>query len=153
MVGIVHRWTGMLDEHGYGMNTDVGGLKGGNSPLLVIDVAHPPRHPDIVEQELMDAWQKVRNSPGLRVLKIIHGHGSKGKGGSTKETVRNWAFRQRGKFLAVIPGEEYSPFHDDTARLRFEIGALPDPDLGIPNPGITIIWVKSSSQKSEASSQ
>ncbi len=112
------------------------------SPLLLIDVAHPPRHPDIVEQELLDAWQKVRNSPDLCVLKIIHGHGSKGKGGSTKETVRNWAFRHRGKFVAVIPGEEYSLFQDDTARMRKEIGSLADPDVDVPNPGITVVWVK-----------
>ncbi len=112
------------------------------SPLLVIDVAHPPRHPDLVEQELLDAWQKIRNSPGLCVLKIIHGHGSKGKGGSTKDTVRNWAFRQRGKFVAVIPGEEYSLFDDDTARMRKEVGPFVDPDLDAPNPGITVIWIK-----------
>ena len=113
-----------------------------SSPVLTIDVAHPPRHPDQVEQELLDAWQKIRNSPEFCVLKIIHGHGSGGKGGSTRDTVRNWAFRQKGKFLAIIPGEEYTLFHDDTARLRREVGAFPDPDLGSPNPGITIAWVK-----------
>lgn len=112
------------------------------SPLLTLDVAHPPRHPDQVEQELLDAWQRVRNSPGLYVLKVIHGHGSSGKGGSTRETVRNWAFRQRKRFVAVIPGEEYSLFHDETARMRKEVGAFPDPDLDVPNPGITIVWVK-----------
>jgi len=90
----------------------------------------------------VDAWHKIRSSSGLYVLKIIHGHGSKGKGGSTKDTVRNWAFRQRGRFLAVIPGEEYSLFQDETARLRKDVGAFPDPDLGTPNPGITIIWIK-----------
>ncbi len=112
------------------------------APLLVIDVAHPPRHPDQVEHELLDAWNKIRNSSELCVLKIIHGHGSKGKGGSTKNTVRNWAFRRRGRFLAVIPGEEYTPFHDETARMRTNVGAFPDPDLGTPNPGITIIWLR-----------
>jgi hypothetical protein len=90
----------------------------------------------------MDAWQKIRNSRDLRVLKIIHGHGSTGKGGATREVVRNWTFRQRGKFVAVIPGEEYTLFDDDAARMRKDIGAFPDPDLGFPNPGITLVWVK-----------
>jgi hypothetical protein len=95
-----------------------------------------------VEEELLEGWRQVRNTSDLYILKIIHGHGSKGKGGSTKETVRNWAFRQRGKCVAVIPGEEYTLLADDTARMRREMGAFPDPDLGSPNPGITIIWVK-----------
>jgi hypothetical protein len=112
------------------------------SSLLTIDVAHPPRHPDRVEEELLDAWQRVRNSSDLCVLKIIHGHGSRGKGGSTKDVVRNWAFRQKGKFLATIPGEEYALLQEVTARLRQEVGSFPDPDLGSANPGITIIWVK-----------
>jgi len=111
------------------------------SPLLTIDVAHPPRHPDQVEQELLDAWQKVRNSPDLRVLKIIHGHGSTGKGGATRETVRNWLYRHRAKFVAVIAGEDYTLSNEDAARLRSEVGAFPDPDLGSPNPGLTIVWV------------
>jgi hypothetical protein len=95
-----------------------------------------------VEEELMDAWLKIRNSPDLCILKIIHGHGSTGKGGTTREVVRNWAFRQRRKFLAVIAGEDYTLFNEDTARLRKETGAFPDPDLGTSNPGITIVWVK-----------
>ena len=112
------------------------------SPVLTLDVAHPPRHPDVVEQDLLDAWQKVRSSPHLFVLKIVHGYGSSGTGGRTRETVRNWAFRQRSRFIAVIPGEEYDLFHEDTARLRKEIGAFSDADMDSPNPGITVIWVK-----------
>jgi len=112
------------------------------SPLLTIDVAHPPRHPDQVEQDLLDAWQRVRNSSALHVLKIIHGHGSSGKGGTTRETVRNWAYRQRKNFVAVIPGEEYTLSNDDTARMRVEVGAFADPDLDFPNPGITVLWIK-----------
>jgi hypothetical protein len=115
-----------------------------HSPVFTLDVAHPPRHPEQVEQELLDAWQTVRNSPDLRVLKIIHGYGSSGKGGATKETVQNWVFRHRAKFLAVIKGEEFTLFNDETARLRRALGAYPDPDLGFPNPGITIVWVRES---------
>jgi hypothetical protein len=112
------------------------------SPLLVVDLSHPPRHPDLVEQELMDAWGKVRNSRDLCVLKIIHGHGSSGKGGTTKEFVRNWGFRHRRLFRAVIPGEQYSLFDEQTTLLRSSAGMYSDTDLGSSNPGITIFWVK-----------
>jgi len=112
------------------------------SPMLTIDVAHPPRHPDVVEQDLLDAWSKVRNSSSLRILKIIHGHGSTGKGGSTKEVVRNWTFRNRNKFRAVIEGENYSMFDADVQEMREEVGQFGDSDLGNANLGITIVWVK-----------
>ena len=112
------------------------------SSLLTIDVAHPPRHPDVVEQQLTDAWSKIRNSSTLRVLKIVHGHGSTGKGGSTKDDVRNWAFRSRARLKAIIHGENYSVFDSDTQEMRDEVGTFSDPDLENANPGITILWIK-----------
>ena len=112
------------------------------SPILTLDVAHPPRHPDIVEQELLDAWSRVRNSSLLRILKIVHGHGSLGKGGATKETVRNWAFRHRMKFKAVIDGESYSIYVDGTREMRTEVGSYEDADLENANAGITLLWIK-----------
>lgn len=112
------------------------------SPIHTIDVAHPPRHPDVVEGELLDAWAKVRNTSSLRILKIIHGHGSSGKGGSTKEVVRNWMFRNRDKFRAILEGEHYSTFDDGVQKMRAEVGQYTDNDLRNSNPGITVVWVK-----------
>lgn len=110
--------------------------------ILRIDVAHPPRHPDVVERELNDALSTVRNSSSLRVLKIIHGHGSSGRGGSTKEMVRNWAFRQRSRVRDIINGENYEVYDADVQEMRSEVGQYPDIDLNNGNPGITVIWVK-----------
>jgi hypothetical protein len=112
------------------------------TPILTIDVAHPPRSAAAVERDLLDAWNQVRNSPGLRILKIIHGHGSSGKGGSTRLVVRNWAFQNRERFRAVIEGEAYEVFDEQTAALRTTVGQVPDSDLGSGNPGITIVWIK-----------
>ena len=113
------------------------------SPLvLTIDVAHPPRRPDEVEGALLDAWETVRNSSSFRLLKIIHGYGSGGKGGATRGLVRNWAFRQRGRFRGILNGEDYTLHDPATQEIRRELGQYPDPDLTMPNPGITIIWVK-----------
>jgi hypothetical protein len=113
-----------------------------NSPLLVVDVAHPPRPPNIVEEQLLDAWSSARNTPSVRILKIIHGHGSSGKGGSTRVVVRNWAHEQRARFRAVIPGEAYTLFDAATQSLRQEVGMFHDPDLHHGNPGITVIWIR-----------
>jgi len=112
------------------------------SVLLTIDVAHPPRNAGRVESELLEAWSRVRNSGTLRLLKIIHGHGSSGRGGSTKVVVRNWTFRNRGRFKAVIEGELYSRFDVNVQEMRLELGLFDDSDIENGNPGITLIWVK-----------
>ena len=113
-----------------------------SSVLLTIDVAHPPRRPEEVENDLLDAWETVRNSPALRLVKIIHGYGSGGKGGATREWVRNWAFTHRGRFRGILNGEDYTLHDSRTQALRREIGQYSDTDLTMANPGITIIWVK-----------
>ncbi len=113
-----------------------------SSPLLVIDVAHPPRPPHLVEDQLVEAWSRARNTPSIRVVKIIHGHGSTGKGGSTRVVVRNWVYQQRSRFRAIIPGEAYTLFDAATQSLRQETGMYDDPDLRNGNPGITVIWIR-----------
>ena len=112
------------------------------TPVWTIDVAHPPRRPDEVEEDLLRAWRKVENTPSLRILKIIHGYGSSGKGGSTREVARNWCFRNAGRFRGVINGEVYSSFETKTQDLRAEVGQYEDPDIHSPNPGITVVWIK-----------
>ena len=112
------------------------------SPVLVIDVAHPPRHPDDVEADLIRSWSLVRNSETLRIVKVIHGRGSTGKGGSTRNVVRNWAFKHRNRFRGVIEGEEYALLDPGTLAMRQEVGAFPDTDLGAGNDGIICLWIK-----------
>ena len=112
------------------------------SPLFTIDVAHPPRPPDVVEEELLRTLAKIRNSPVHRVLKVVHGYGSSGRGGRTRETVRHWAFRRRRDLRAVIEGERYALGDPATQELRRGVGQYADADIGRCNPGITILWVK-----------
>ena len=113
-----------------------------SAPVLTIDVAHPPRHPDDVESELSEALSRVLRSQSFRLLKIVHGYGSSGKGGGTKETVLNWAYRQRGRVRGIITGETYGMFDEMTRRMRQETGQFPDPDLDASNRGVTLVWVK-----------
>jgi hypothetical protein len=112
------------------------------SLVLTIDLAHPPLLDETIEQELLDAWTDVRNSPDLRAIKVIHGYGSTGKGSRTKEIVRNWTFRNKSKFRAVIEGERYSIYEQPTQELRKALGPFADTDLDAANPGMTLIWVK-----------
>ncbi len=112
------------------------------SPLLVLDVAHPPRRPEEVERALLEAWSEVRNSTVLRILKIIHGHGSSGKGGMTRELVRNWLFQNRSRFKGIIEGESYAMFDQTVTSMRGETGPFDDRDLDAANPGITIVWIR-----------
>jgi hypothetical protein len=113
-----------------------------SNPLYTIDLAHPPRHPDRVEEELQAAWQKVRNSHTLHLLKIIHGYGSSGQGGSTRTVVRNWAFKHRSRFRAVINGEDYTLFSAAIQQIRQELNDYNDPDLAHGNPGTLIVWIR-----------
>jgi len=110
--------------------------------ILTIDIAHPPLPPDAVEQTLLDSWGRVRNSPTLRILKIVHGYGSSGRGGKTKEIVRNWIFRNSSRFRAVIDGTSYTLFDGKVRDMIGETGPITDPDLGAQNQGVTIVWVK-----------
>lgn len=110
--------------------------------FLTIDTAHPPLSPDTVEETLLDAVSTVRNSQTFRAVKVIHGYGSSGKGGSTREVVRNWAFRQGKRCRAIIEGESYTIFDPMVLEMRKQLGPFEDPDLRNPNPGITVIWVK-----------
>ena len=110
------------------------------SQVLVIDVAHPPRSANIVEDELLDAWQKARQQ-SQRIVKIIHGHGSSGRGGSTKTVVKNWLFSHRSRIRSIVDGEKYDLLNPVVQEMRKEVGDYPDADLGNQNPGITIVFL------------
>jgi hypothetical protein len=110
--------------------------------IRTIDIAHPPLASGVAEEVLADELKNVQSSKDLRVLKVIHGYGSKGKAGVLKEVVRNWAYRHRARLLAIIPGEEYTMFDTTTIEMRKSCGQESDPDLGAGNPGMTLLWVK-----------
>lgn len=82
---------------------------------------------------------------GVKVLKVIHGYGSSGKGGALCVGLRK-SFRLRKKEGVIkewIAGEDFSIFNDPVLAL---LGAVPemrgDPDLNATNEGITVLWIK-----------
>ncbi len=82
---------------------------------------------------------------GARVLKVIHGYGSSGKGGALCVGLRK-SFRLRKKEGVIkdfIVGEDFSIFNDPGLTLLEAVPEMGgDPDLSATNEGITIVWLK-----------
>ncbi len=78
----------------------------------------------------------------LIALKIIHGYGSTGIGGSLKHAIRR-SLRKRvkeGKIRAFVGGEEWDIFEESTRQILDECPELgKDADLRGYNEGITIV--------------
>lgn len=82
---------------------------------------------------------------GVRVLKIIHGYGSTGKGGKLCTGLRKSFLlrKQEGVIKDFVPGERFSIFN---AAVHAMFEACPmlrgDPDLEATNEGVTLLWLK-----------
>jgi hypothetical protein len=82
---------------------------------------------------------------GIRVLKIIHGYGSSGKGGKLCTGLRkSFGLRKKeGVIRGFAAGEEFSIFDDRTLTLLEAVPELRgDPDLNATNEGVTVVWLK-----------
>ena len=82
---------------------------------------------------------------GMRVLKVIHGYGSSGKGGKLCSGLRkSFALRKKeGVIKEFIAGEDFSIFNPATLNLLEAVPPLRgDPDLNATNEGITVLWLK-----------
>ena len=82
---------------------------------------------------------------GARVLKVIHGYGSSGKGGALCVGLRK-SFRLRKKEGVIrdfVAGEDFSIFN---ATVLAMLEAAPelrgDADLNVTNEGVTVVWLK-----------
>ena len=82
---------------------------------------------------------------GVKVLKVIHGYGSSGKGGALHVGLRK-SFGLRKKEAVIkdfIAGEDFSIFdHRVLALLEAVPEVRADPDLNATNEGITVLWLK-----------
>ena len=82
---------------------------------------------------------------GVRVLKVIHGWGSSGKGGVLCVGLRkSFALRKKENVIKeFIAGENFSIFDATTMILLDAVPELRgDPDLNNTNEGITVLWLK-----------
>jgi len=81
----------------------------------------------------------------VRVLKIIHGYGSSGKGGKLNVGLRkSFGLRKKeGVIKDSIPGEDFSIFHPTVLALLDTVPELRgDPDLNATNEGVTVLWLR-----------
>ena len=82
---------------------------------------------------------------GVKVLKVIHGYGSSGKGGALCVGLRkSFGLRKKGGVIKdFIAGEDYSIFNQSVLALLEAVPELrSDPDLNATNEGITVLWLK-----------
>jgi hypothetical protein len=82
---------------------------------------------------------------GVKVLKVIHGYGSSGKGGTLCIGLHK-SFRLRKKEGVIkdfIAGADFSIFNDTVLTLLEAVPELRgDLDLDATNEGVTLIWLK-----------
>ena len=81
-------------------------------------------------------------SEGCRVIKLVHGYGSSGKGGALKSAIRSSLRRRRkeGTIRSFIAGEEFETFSAETLEALHEYPELRyDSDLNKSNEGITMV--------------
>jgi hypothetical protein len=82
---------------------------------------------------------------GVRVLKVIHGYGSTGKGGKLCVGLRkSFGLRKKeGVIKDFVPGEDFSIFNDTTLNLlEAAPGLRGDPDLNATNEGVSVLWLR-----------
>jgi hypothetical protein len=96
---------------------------------------------DEARRRLIGEMQSAK-ARGVRVLKVIHGWGSSGEGGTLGPAIRK-SLRLRvkeGKASFVLPGERFS---SDTNEGREFVQRHPalrkDSDFNRANPGITLV--------------
>lgn len=96
-------------------------------------------------RRLVAAEIKQAKREGARVLKVIHGYGSSGKGGALCFGLRkSFGLRKKeGAIKDFITGEEFSIFNRSVLALLEAVPALRgDPDLNATNEGVTVLWLK-----------
>jgi hypothetical protein len=88
---------------------------------------------------------KQAKRAGALVLKVIHGYGSSGRGGTLCIGLRkSFGLRKKeGVIKDFFAGEDFTIFNESVLALLETVPELRgDPDLGATNEGVTILWLK-----------
>jgi len=96
-------------------------------------------------RRLVIAEIKTAKREGVRVLKVIHGYGSTGKGGKLNFGLRKSFVlrRKEGAIRDFIAGEDFSIFNPTVLNLLEAVPQLrSDPDLDATNEGVTLLWLR-----------
>jgi len=96
-------------------------------------------------RRLVMAEIKTAKREGVRILKVIHGYGSTGKGGKLNFGLRKSFVlrRKEGAIRDFIAGEDFSIFNPTVLNLLTAVPQLrSDPDLDATNEGVTLLWLR-----------
>jgi hypothetical protein len=99
---------------------------------------------DEARRMVADQIRHARHA-GARVLKVIHGYGSSGKGGVLCVGLgKSFALRKKeGVIRDFIAGEDFSIFNNTVLALLEAVPEIRgDPDLNATNEGVTVLWLK-----------
>jgi hypothetical protein len=102
-----------------------------------------------VEEARKRLTEEIRRATqaGVEVLKVIHGYRSSGIGGSLRENLRRFLIsRRKDKIIQARVWAEKWDIFDQTTRHILEVcpEVRKDRDLGMGNPGITIVLLSAS---------
>ena len=107
--------------------------------VINLEIGSPSVNSALKQLEFFIASTRVAKG---RVIKIIHGYGSTGKGGKIRSAVRRMLkdYKQTERLTLFIKGEDFSIFDPST---RYLIEKFPeaasDKDLNASNAGITYV--------------
>ena len=111
------------------------------SAILEINIKRDWPTADVAKERLRDEIARAKRQ-GVKVLKIIHGYGSKGVGGVLREELRDLllAMQKVGTVRQVLYGENFNMFERATADLTAaHPELLKDRDYNHRNKGVTIV--------------
>ncbi|MEE8335290.1 MAG: Smr/MutS family protein [Candidatus Neomarinimicrobiota bacterium] len=108
-----------------------------NTKFKILDIGHRGFSLDYAISTLEVEVSNAVHGNKIKAIKVIHGHGR----GALKAGVRDWCESQKGRFQAIIKGEDYDIFHSETVAMRTECNSPYDPDLGRKNGAVTYIWL------------
>jgi len=111
------------------------------APLWELNIKAGMPSVDEARGILLENLQSAK-AGGIRLLKVIHGHGSTGIGGKLRGALRrSLALRKKeGAIKGFIQGEEWGLFNEAARALCDRFPSLrDDPDYNRENPGITIV--------------
>ena len=114
------------------------------STLRILNIEADLPTLDEARRRTIDVIRQARRE-GVRVLKVIHGYGSSGKGGKLCVGLRkSFALRRKeGLIKAFIPGEDFSIFNPTVLGLLETAPELRgDPDLDATNEGVTLLLLR-----------
>jgi len=109
--------------------------------LRALDIKAGMPSVDEARRILLESLQTAK-AGGVRVMKVIHGHGSTGVGGKLRGALRRSLTlrKKEGAIKGFIQGEEWGLFNEEARALCDRFPSLrDDPDYNRENPGITIV--------------